>query len=110
MKPTSLITGPFTCDNLSLYLVLDAEAPVNSPYTTLEEALTAGRIVVHETGNDWVCSVAFSPDGMLMASAGTQQQQDHGSDQAVGHHCREGTWRIYRAHAGQSNPGQCRNR
>lgn len=48
MKLACVISGPFSCNNLSL---LSGSSPVEAPYATLEEVLGGGRIVVHETGH-----------------------------------------------------------
>jgi hypothetical protein len=46
------ISGPYTQDNLDVYLVHNAElSNGHGDYVTLEEALDRKKIVVHETGN-----------------------------------------------------------
>jgi predicted transcriptional regulator len=45
------LSGPFTHDNLAIYLVHGAERMPGKMYLTLEEALEQKKVVVHETGN-----------------------------------------------------------
>ena len=47
------ISGPYTHDNLSLYLIHGASKPIKpaGKYLTLQEALDQKKVVVYETGN-----------------------------------------------------------
>lgn len=45
------ITGPYTHDNLSIYLVHQVPSPFVKRYLTLQEAMDQKKVRVHETGN-----------------------------------------------------------
>src|SRR6476659_1864436 len=45
------ITGPYTHDNLSIYLVHGPDRSNGAKYLTLQEALDQKKVIVHETGN-----------------------------------------------------------
>jgi hypothetical protein len=45
------ITGPFTHDNLSIFLLHDKKPVTGKRYITLQEAMVQRKVVVHETGN-----------------------------------------------------------
>ena len=52
MKTTEpVITGPYACNNLDVFLIHGQDAVDTSHYITLEEALDQKKMVVHETGN-----------------------------------------------------------
>ena len=44
-------TGPYTHENLDVFLIRGSDMADTSNYITLEEALDQEMIVVHETGN-----------------------------------------------------------
>src|SRR5262245_59074038 len=44
------MSGPYTYDNLTLYLV-HGPGTVKTDYLTLDEALAAKKVIVHETGD-----------------------------------------------------------
>src|SRR5439155_6124938 len=44
------LTGPYTQENLTIYLVHGPDT-VHGEYLTLEEGLAAKKVIVHETGN-----------------------------------------------------------
>ncbi|MEM7243734.1 MAG: DUF6569 family protein [Acidobacteriota bacterium] len=45
------LSGPISHGNLSVFLVHGADRDAGKRYLTLEEAMEAGKVVVHETGN-----------------------------------------------------------
>jgi hypothetical protein len=45
------ITGPFTHDNLSIFLLHDKKPVAGKRYLTLQEAMLQRKVVVHETGS-----------------------------------------------------------
>jgi len=45
------ITGPFTHDNLSIFLLHDKKPVTGKRYITLQEAMMQRKVVVHETGS-----------------------------------------------------------
>ena len=45
------ITGPFTHDNLSIFLLHDKKPVAGKRYITLQEAMLQRKVVVHETGS-----------------------------------------------------------
>ncbi|HKX00494.1 MAG TPA: DUF6569 family protein [Bryobacteraceae bacterium] len=44
-------SGPYTNENLSIFLIHGAKRPLNRAFLTLEEALAQNKVVVYETGN-----------------------------------------------------------
>jgi hypothetical protein len=52
-KPASdlRISGPYTHDNLAIYLIHGADRIPGKTYVTLEEAMAQKKVVVHETGD-----------------------------------------------------------
>lgn len=52
VKPTNTrsVSGPYAYKNLEIYLVHDRESMPGKTFTTLEEALKARKVIVHETG------------------------------------------------------------
>jgi hypothetical protein len=49
--PVYRLSGPFTHDNLTIYLIRGEEAIKGRNFLTLDEALTQKKVVVHETQN-----------------------------------------------------------
>src|SRR5438105_15882790 len=45
------ITGPYTHDNLTVFLIHGKDTSGGKNYLTLQEALDQKKVVVHETGN-----------------------------------------------------------
>jgi hypothetical protein len=45
------LSGPYTHDNLSIFLLHDADRLKGKTFLTLQEALEQGKVIVHETGN-----------------------------------------------------------
>src|SRR5690349_8214729 len=45
------LSGPYTQDNLSIFLIHGAKRPSVKTFLTLQEALDQKKVVVYETGN-----------------------------------------------------------
>ena len=65
------VSGPYTHDNLSIFLLHGPDTLPPRPVKTLDEALAAGTAVVHETGTvNTLCVENLSSDDDLMMQNG----------------------------------------
>ncbi len=65
------VSGPYTHDNLSIFLLHGPDTLPPRPVKTLDEALVAGTAVVHETGTvNTLCVENLSSDDDLMMQNG----------------------------------------
>lgn len=78
--PDFHFTGPYVCDNLTVFLVHGEDRIKDSAMLTLQEALDQRKVVVHETGNVNELSIEnLSRDADVFVQAGdivTGGQQD----------------------------------
>lgn len=83
------LSGPFTHENLSVFLVHGADRLVGKKYLTLQEALEQKKVVVHETGkvNELVVENNGDVDVFIQAGdivRGGRQDRTLGSDLVLG--------------------------
>src|SRR5689334_14130550 len=79
------ITGPYTHDNLSIYLLHGPDRSNGAKYLTLQEALDQKKVIVHETGSVNELAVENVGDDDVYIQAGEivkggQQDRTLGTD------------------------------
>src|SRR6184192_3275599 len=63
------LSGPYTCDNLTIYLI-HGPSLLKDDYVTLPEAMASKKVIVHETGNVNELAVENTSDVTVYVQSG----------------------------------------